>query len=100
MFDIYDFEDEKTVALDFACGSGLLSHELAPYCKKIIGIDVSPGMISLYNKHAQNQGLTEDEMHGYSVDILTDELPFSLPDNGFDVICVSKPQQKLERALA
>jgi 2-polyprenyl-3-methyl-5-hydroxy-6-metoxy-1,4-benzoquinol methylase len=90
MIDMYKFDDEKTVLLDFACGSGLLSHELAPSCKRIIGMDISAGMVSLYNKSAENQGLTEDEMHAYSVDILIDELPFTLPNDGFDAISVSK----------
>ncbi|KAJ3525832.1 hypothetical protein NMY22_g10410 [Coprinellus aureogranulatus] len=66
----YAFDDESTEVMDFACGSGLLSQQLAPYAKSVVGVDISQGMVDLYNQHAQNQGLSPDEFRAVCVDIL------------------------------
>jgi ubiquinone/menaquinone biosynthesis C-methylase UbiE len=43
------------VLLDFGCGTGEFSVELAPYVQQIRGIDTSAGMIDLAKKKAQNR---------------------------------------------
>lgn len=39
------------IVLDFGCGSGRLSYWVAPRVKKVIGLEVTPGMIELAEKH-------------------------------------------------
>lgn len=41
----------KGKALDFGCGMGRLTQALAPYFKKVYGVDISPSMIGLAKKH-------------------------------------------------
>jgi SAM-dependent methyltransferase len=44
------------VVLDFGCGSGRLSYWIAPFVKKVIGLEISPEMIDLAerNRTAKN----------------------------------------------
>ncbi|KAG9225829.1 hypothetical protein CCMSSC00406_0008357 [Pleurotus cornucopiae] len=63
----YPFDEEKTVMMDFACGIGMVSRELAPYTKQIVGIDISQGLVDEFNLRVNNQGLTPDEMKAVCV---------------------------------
>ena len=50
----------KGKALDFGCGMGRLTQALAPYFKKVYGVDISPSMIELSkenNKYPKNVNL-------------------------------------------
>ncbi|KAI0384550.1 S-adenosyl-L-methionine-dependent methyltransferase [Hypomontagnella monticulosa] len=49
--------------LDYACGTGMMSRALAPYTTQSVGIDISENMVAAYNSRAENQGLSQDEMH-------------------------------------
>lgn len=42
-------EDGDCSVLDFGCGIGLLSRELAPFCSRIVGVDVSAEAVRAYN---------------------------------------------------
>lgn len=65
----YPFDEEKTVLLDFACGTGLVSQALAPHCKKIVGVDISQGMVDWYNMRVANQGIDSQEMKAICVEL-------------------------------
>jgi len=45
MIKSYPFDESKTVVMDFACGTGLISRELASYTNKIVGVDISEAMV-------------------------------------------------------
>ncbi len=89
--------------LDFACGTGrllhskercynfsagLLSRELAPECKRILGVDISAGMVAQFNARVDNQGIPAEEMHALCID-LKGENENELEGETFDVAVVS-----------
>lgn len=39
------------VVLDFGCGSGRIAYWIAPKVKKVIGLEITPGMIELAERH-------------------------------------------------
>ncbi|KAL1748604.1 S-adenosyl-L-methionine-dependent methyltransferase [Schizophyllum fasciatum] len=41
---------EKTRVLEYACGTGVVSREIAPFAKSVLGADISQGMVDQYNK--------------------------------------------------
>ena len=45
-------------ALDFGCGTGLLTLKLQPLVRSITGVDSSQGMLDVLNAKIKNQGLT------------------------------------------
>ena len=47
-------------ALDFGCGTGLLTLNLRPLVGTIIGADSSPGMLSMLEEKIKEQGLTNN----------------------------------------
>lgn len=47
---------DETV-LDFGCGSGRISYWIAPKVKKVVGLEVTPEMIDLAEKHRQAQNV-------------------------------------------
>jgi ubiquinone/menaquinone biosynthesis C-methylase UbiE len=96
--------DEKTTVMEFACGTGafmidaqyykrdpissrfylgLVSKQLAPFCKHIVGVDISQGMVDQYNKRTENQNMKAmcAELKGE---------PGELDDEKFDVIVVRR----------
>ncbi|OBT85813.1 hypothetical protein VE02_06045 [Pseudogymnoascus sp. 03VT05] len=60
--------------LDYACGTGTITKALSEHCTRVIGIDVSPGMVAAYNTTASNQGLEEDEVHAWVGDLIDPEI--------------------------
>lgn len=56
-------DDDVTRVLDYACGPGAISQALAPHVKQIIGMDLSPDMVDMYNVTVSNQGISASEMH-------------------------------------
>jgi len=44
-------------ALDFGCGTGLLSEKLAPLCGQVIAVDTSAGMIEVLRKKLAKSGI-------------------------------------------
>jgi len=54
----YKFDKETTEVLDFAAGWGLVSKEIIPHAKSILGVDVSQGMVDLYNETGEKEGFS------------------------------------------
>lgn len=75
------------VILEIGCGAGDMAFYLAPKCKKIIGTDLSPDMISV----AKNRKL-KSEINNISFQV-EDSYNLSFSENSFDkVICVNALQ--------
>ncbi|KAJ2899668.1 methyltransferase-like protein [Zalerion maritima] len=72
--------------LDYACGTGMVSRtctspatkggnmgatiikqpkSLGPWITSAVGIDITENMVEMYNTRADNQGLSESEMHAF-----------------------------------
>lgn len=67
-------DDEKIEkALEFGCGTGLISFELADLFPKITLIDSSSGMIKKLNEKIDYY--EAENMTGYCIDVLKDKLP-------------------------
>ena len=49
----YPFDPSQTEVLDFACGPGLVSFQLLPHAKKIIGADLASGMVDVFNENVR-----------------------------------------------
>ncbi|ELR06966.1 hypothetical protein GMDG_08200 [Pseudogymnoascus destructans 20631-21] len=60
--------------LDYACGTGTITKALSEHCSRVIGIDVSAGMVAAYNTTASNQGLEEEEVHAWVGDLIDPEV--------------------------
>ena len=62
---------------------GLVSKQLAPFCKHIVGVDISQGMVDQFNKHTEMQNMKAvcTELKGE---------PGELGDEKFDVIVVCR----------
>ncbi len=65
----------------------MVSRELAPYTKQIVGVDISQGLVDEFNLRVNNQGLTPDEMKAVCVHLKGVE--GELDNQKFDVIIVS-----------
>ncbi|KAI1156257.1 S-adenosyl-L-methionine-dependent methyltransferase [Nemania diffusa] len=82
--DREDGEDDDKKArrevrlLDYACGTGMMSRALAPYTTQCFGIDLSETMVAVYNKRAENQGLSADEMHAILGDLTSETVSEAL----------------------
>ncbi|KKK15696.1 hypothetical protein ARAM_007255 [Aspergillus rambellii] len=77
--------------LEYACGPGMVSMALAPFVTRIIGMDVSDGMVDEFNKNAQEEGMS-DKMVGIKADLLGESVPAEISGPefyDFDVIVVS-----------
>ncbi|KZT11148.1 S-adenosyl-L-methionine-dependent methyltransferase [Laetiporus sulphureus 93-53] len=81
------FNEETTTLMDYACGTGLVSRELCPYVKSIVGVDISDGMVDQFNLRVSQQGLTPEEMKAVCVELKGEE--HELDGQKFDVIVCS-----------
>jgi len=89
MLKAYPFDEDTTSVMEFACGTGLVSRELAPYTKSILGVDISQGMVDQFNKRVENQGIPPEEMRAIAVELKGDS-DDELGGAKFDVIvCAS-----------
>lgn len=67
---------------------GLISRELAPYAKSIVGVDISQSMVDRYNQTVLNQGILPEEMRAVCAELEgRDE---ELDGLKFDVVTVSR----------
>jgi len=104
MLDAYPFADDQTVVMDFACGTGIISRQLASSTRRIVGVDISEAMVRRYNLRADWQGLAPEEMHAICTDL--EHSPEGLDGEHFDVIVCSASYHHFEsvesitRALA
>ncbi|KZV74553.1 S-adenosyl-L-methionine-dependent methyltransferase [Peniophora sp. CONT] len=80
------FNESSTRVLDFASGIGMLSRELAPYSKAILGVDISPVSVAIYNHKAEGLGAAH-KMRAVSLDLQKTE--GELPGQTFDVVVCS-----------
>ncbi|KIM49738.1 hypothetical protein M413DRAFT_438880 [Hebeloma cylindrosporum] len=88
MLDVYPFNEESTIVMDFACNVGLLSRALAPHAKSIVGVDISQKSVDVYNDTVSKQGLNPDEMRAVCVELKGEA--GELDDLKFDVVaCAS-----------
>jgi ubiquinone/menaquinone biosynthesis C-methylase UbiE len=79
--------------LDAGCGTGMMALRIAawhPNCK-VHGIDLSPKMIAVARRDAEEQGLTVDFRVGSIID-----LPY--PDDSFDVVITNIMYHHLDLA--
>ncbi|KAF8162776.1 S-adenosyl-L-methionine-dependent methyltransferase [Crassisporium funariophilum] len=65
----YSFDEDLTRVMDFACGTGLVSRELAPHTHSIVGVDISQAMVDRYNQTVSNQGISPEEMRAVCKDL-------------------------------
>ncbi len=52
---------------------GMVSRQMAPYAKQIVGVDISQGLVDEFNLRAKNQGLNPDEMKAICVQLKGEE---------------------------
>lgn len=64
-----------------------MSRNLASYTKKIIGVDISQGMVDYYNQRVYNQGISQDQMQALCLHLTGAET--DLDGQKFDIIVVS-----------
>ncbi|PPR05419.1 hypothetical protein CVT24_008033 [Panaeolus cyanescens] len=69
----FNFDKENTTVLDFACGTGTLARELAPYAKSIVGVDISGEDIDVFNVKAANAGFSPDVLRGICTELKGEE---------------------------
>jgi 2-polyprenyl-3-methyl-5-hydroxy-6-metoxy-1,4-benzoquinol methylase len=100
----YSFDPERTSMLDFACGTGsclyllylllrtdticigLVSRMLEPYTRKIVGVDISQGMVDVYNARMAERGVSSERALAAVRDVLKE--PFQTGWQTYDVIVV------------
>ncbi|KAJ6497095.1 S-adenosyl-L-methionine-dependent methyltransferase [Mycena vitilis] len=87
LLEAYSFNQDATVVLDFACGTGVVARRLAPHCKTLVGVDISQGMVDEFNKGAQNHGIPNEQMRAMRADLKGDEA--ELEGMKFDVVMCS-----------
>ncbi|THH18003.1 hypothetical protein EW146_g2932 [Bondarzewia mesenterica] len=90
MLEAYAFDEDRTVVMDFACGTGLVSRALALHAKTLVGVDISQGMVDQYNLRATNQGIPPEEMRAMRVELKGEESELEvLGGQRFDVVVCS-----------
>jgi SAM-dependent methyltransferase len=53
--------NERSVVVDFGAGTGTLALAVAPFCRRVIAVDVSPAMLKYLRARAEQQGLANVE---------------------------------------
>ncbi|EEB06853.1 hexaprenyldihydroxybenzoate methyltransferase [Schizosaccharomyces japonicus yFS275] len=70
--------------MDFACGTGLVSRNIVPHCKSLLGIDISPQMVEFFKTKFTGNPNVQAKV----IDILTsDQVPEDVHD--FDITVCS-----------
>ncbi|CAA7260916.1 unnamed protein product [Cyclocybe aegerita] len=90
----YAFDEESTVLMDFACGAGHISRQLAPHTKSIVGVDITQAAVDLYNQRVSNQGIPPEEMRAVCVELKGED--GELDGLKFDVIICSMSYHHFE----
>ncbi|KAL3480641.1 S-adenosyl-L-methionine-dependent methyltransferase [Aspergillus californicus] len=84
-------EGKDIKILEYACGPGHISLALAPFVSRVIGMDISDGMIEEFNKNAQQAGCS-DTVVGIKANLLAESPPAEVsgPEYfDFDLVVVS-----------
>jgi putative AdoMet-dependent methyltransferase len=53
----------EDIVLDFGCGTGGIALNLAKYCRKVIGVDISREMLDILEEKAKEQNIGNIETH-------------------------------------
>ncbi|KAG8808572.1 hypothetical protein FRC17_003887, partial [Serendipita sp. 399] len=77
--------EESTIMLDYACGTGQISRKSEPYVKKVIGVDISQGMVNQYNQRASDQAIPQEKMQALCIPRLHGD-DSDLDGQKFDII--------------
>jgi ubiquinone/menaquinone biosynthesis C-methylase UbiE len=95
------WDANSTTVVDFACGTGtlphwrqllmtgLISNKLLPHVKKVVGVDISQGMVNVFDQKIA-QSNSKDKMQAVCIDIMS--IPYSeIPEElkGVDVVVCS-----------
>ncbi|KIJ23510.1 hypothetical protein M422DRAFT_131079, partial [Sphaerobolus stellatus SS14] len=83
-----NFDPEQTQMMDFACGYGAMSLQLAMHCKRIVGVDISQGMVGAYNKELPAAGFANTR--GVCAELRPDVEENQLEGEKFDVIICAR----------
>ncbi|KAF9254216.1 S-adenosyl-L-methionine-dependent methyltransferase [Marasmius fiardii PR-910] len=81
------FSKEYTTVLEYACGTGLVSNELIPHCKSLIGVDISEGMIGQFVKRFEKQSLPPTKVRGICQELKGEQ--GELDGQTFDIVVCS-----------
>lgn len=75
---IKPYLSERKVVLDFGCGAGRMMKAVAPYCKLVVGVDISTGMINCAKEYLQGvenvrlvhmkEDMSNEELEGLELD--------------------------------
>ncbi|CAE6514580.1 unnamed protein product [Rhizoctonia solani] len=92
------FDEDKTVVMDYACGTGLVSQGLAPHTKTLIGVDISSKSVEYFNGRVANQGIPPDEMKAICTELVERGTRDTDPFEGivFDVIVCTQAYHHFE----
>ncbi|PLB50186.1 S-adenosyl-L-methionine-dependent methyltransferase [Aspergillus steynii IBT 23096] len=85
--------------LEYACGPGTVSLALAPFATRVVGLDISDGMVEEYNNNAREAGFA-DKMVGYKGNLFGESgsTELSGPEfSDFDVVVVSMALHHFEK---
>ncbi|EKM50910.1 uncharacterized protein PHACADRAFT_187557 [Phanerochaete carnosa HHB-10118-sp] len=63
------FDPTATELLDFACGTGLVSFEIAPHVKSLLGVDISSGMVDRFSARAAGLGIAPTKTHAIATEL-------------------------------
>jgi len=74
--EVLDLKGDEVV-LDFGCGSGRFSYWIAPRVKKVVGLEITPGMIDLAEKNRTSENV---------VSMLYDGIHFPVFPYPFDIV--------------
>lgn len=92
-------EAEKVRLLDYACGTGLISRALGPYVTTTTGIDISPNMVSAFNKRATDVGIPQSQVSAVVGNLFTPESSDALAEPeyfNFDIVAVGSAYHHFE----
>ncbi|KAL5334732.1 S-adenosyl-L-methionine-dependent methyltransferase [Aspergillus crustosus] len=89
--DTEDGKGKEIKMLEYACGPGHISLALAPYVSRVVGMDISDGMIEEFQKNVSEEGRS-DKMVGIKANLLAELAPAQVSGPEyfeFDVVIVS-----------
>jgi len=69
----YAFDKNVTNVMEYACGTGLVSGNLAPYVKSILGVDISQGVVDLFNKRFADKNVDQNRFRAIRAELKGDD---------------------------
>lgn len=86
---------KQTRVLDFACGTGIVSQNIAPHAGQVVGVDISDGMLDIFDYKRVHAPGAPQNASGHLVNIFyQDDIDAKAGDipgglDGFDVVVSS-----------